>query len=436
MDLESIYDRVKERAEDVLGYSHTFFSNYVFHDLQHSRNMERHFKELRNHISLGYYETWLTAISIYLHDIGMALFPRNWQELGLTRRELSGSAGGDAILAKDDFLIGAMLREIGEPDLESAFFKDGVLSFPRALAENSWDGLSPASRMGLRQVIRRLHPWLGAKAAEKKFLREWPDVGLEVGRLIKHHSASVTEERSLDLGPGMVGGHVVDTMKMSALLQLVDCIDCSQNERASADALWNLTRELLILDEEVDAIEMNEESPSMTTGRASHGFLSHWLFKQYVEKVVVRPGMIVLRSNTLSPALVAGLLFFEVAENVWPVYLNAEGTLVQKGISHKLVVEFPGPRLVVVDDSLMTFARELLRTHVTKDELDVDGLQVTKRDEVTFPRALCLLLSSPNGEPYADEIASRYVRTLLGRGYTRWGLSADSKKVLEEVYLP
>ena len=429
-DLKELFEKISKNVEEVSGNIYFFF-HYPFHDLRHCKEMNKYFDELRNNIyELESAELWLLRMSIYLHDIGMFLNPRNWHKLGISRDMLS-SPGEDLIEdLTEDPIVKSFLDNLGM-SFENAFFdENNCLRLPPPLKGKPWDEFSLVEKVAVRTVMRKLHPQIGDWAVRKKFIGEYPlecrKVSETIGGMIRLHEDE-SDERIRNLGSWEIAESNVDQKKLAAILILLDSLDCAGQSRASPEALDEIIDEVRMLEEK--EIELEAAKSGSTSKRYEH--LPHWVFKKYIKKVEVGSGRITVVTDTSSSSYLAGILFFEIANSMWPKYALASKILEEYGYRFDLVVRVPGSVYseLLVEEDLMGLGKEFSKIIVETSELPKELREKYKLSELKLPRALALLLSYGGSyNEYADQLAKRHVCRLLTK------LDSEQKNQLEKIF--
>jgi hypothetical protein len=392
--------------------------------------MYQYLEDLRNNLELGYSELWLLRIAIYLHDIGMFLNPRNWHRLGILKDTLS-PPGEDTIKElAEDVIVKSFLDGLGM-SFEDAFFdENNYLRLPPPLKGKPWDEFSLVEKIAMRTVMRELHPQIGDWAVRKKFIGEYPiecrKVSEMVGGMVRLHEDK-NDERIKNLGSWEIAGSPnVDQRKLMAILILLDSLDCSGQSRASLEALDEIIDEVRMLEEE--AIEIEAGKGGDAGKRYEH--LPHWAFKKYIKRVEVGSGRITMVAETSSPSHLAGILFFEIANNVWPKYALASKILEEYGYHFDLMVQVPSPVYgeLLMEEELMRLGKEFNKIVVEASELPRE-LGEKYKIRLKLPRALALLLGYGGSyHEYADQLAKKHVCRLLAK------FKSEQRSQLEKIF--
>jgi len=391
--------------------------------------MDQYFDKLRNLIKVSYAEYWLLKIAIYLHDIGMFLNPRNWHRLGVPKGALS-PPGEDLVgRLKEDTIVKSFLNSIGMSFDDAFFDENSYLRLPPPLKEKTWDEFSLVEKLAVRTVMRVLHPQIGDWAVKRRFIGEHPlecrKISEVVGGLVRLHEDK-SDVRIRNLGTWEVAGTVVDQKKLMALLMLLDGLDCAGRSRASPEALDEIIEEVKILEEKAIEIEVERGGGA---GKGC-GHLLHWMFKKYIREVRISPSRFTVVAETSNPSHLAGILFFEIAENVWPKYAIASKLLDEYGHHFDLTVQVPSLMHgeLLVEEDLMELGKEFSETIVEASELPREIGQKYET-ELKLPRALALLLSYGGScSEYAEQLAKKHVCKLLAK------LDNPQKSKLEEIF--
>jgi hypothetical protein len=427
-DLKELFNRVQRSAVEVSG-NINFFFHYPFHDFRHYKQMDQYFDKLRNTVNVGSAEYWLLKVAVYLHDIGMFLNPRNWHKLGIPKSALSPP--GEDLMGglEEDAIVKTFLEGIGMSFDDAFFDENDYLRLPPPLKEKTWDEFNLVEKLAVRTVMRKLHPLIGEWAVKRRFIGEHPPecrkISEMIGGLVRLHEDEC-DERIRDLGAWEVAGTVVDQRKLMALLMLLDGLDCAGQSRASPEVLDEIIDEVRMLEEKSIEIE------AAKGGGAGNGcgHLPHWVFKRYIKEVRIGSGRITVVAETSSPSHLAGILFFEVAGNVWPKYAIASRILDEYGCHYDLTIEVPGPihGELLAEEELMKLGEEFSKIDVEASELPREVGQKHKT-ELKLPRALALLISYGGScSDYAEQLAKKHACRLLAN------LKSVQKSRLEEIF--
>ncbi|MGC8850149.1 MAG: HD domain-containing protein [Candidatus Bathyarchaeia archaeon] len=432
-ELKGLFAKISRNVEEVSGNIHFFF-HYPFHDLRHCQNMYQCLEDLRNYVWLEYSELWSLRIAIYLHDIGMFINPRYWHKLGVPVDGLS-SPGKDLIRElEEDAIVKSLLENLGM-NFEDAFFgENGCLRLPPPLKEKPWDEFSFIEKTAIRVVMRTFHPQIGDWSVRKRFIGEYPlecrKFSEMIGGIVRLHEDE-TDGRIRNLGLWEIAGSPsgVDQKKLIALLILLDSLDCAGQSRASPEAL----------DEIIDEVRMLEEKAIETEARKGgdadkrYGHLPHWVFKKYIKEVRINPdlGQIAIVTETSSPSYLAGTLFFEIANNVWPKYVLASSMLEEHGFHFDLTIQMPDQAygMLLLDEELVKLGDKFRKTVVEASDLPQKLREKYEISKLRLPRALALLLGHGGTyNEYADQLAKKHVCRLLAE------VSSEQRSQLEQIF--
>ncbi|MEM1548833.1 MAG: hypothetical protein QXI11_06380 [Thermoproteota archaeon] len=392
----------------------------------------QYLERLRNSIRLQYPELWSLRMAIYLHDIGMFINPRYWHKLGVPKDGLSPP--GEDLIAdlEEDAIVKSLLESLGM-GFEDAFFdENGCLRLPPPLKEKPWDEFSFIEKTAMRAVMRTLHPQIGDLAVRKKLIGEYPlecrKLSKMIGGMVRLHEDK-TDERIRNLGSWEIAGSPVgvDQKKLIAILILLDSLDCAGQSRASPEALDEIIDEVRMLEEK--AIEIEARKGGDADKR--YGHLPHWVFKKYIKDVRINHTQTTIVTETSSPPYLAGILFFEIASNVWPKYALASTILEEQGIHFDLTVQMPGSTYgkLLIDEDLMRLGDNFRRTVVDVSELPSQLMKKYEISRLRLPRALALLLGyGGTYNEYANQLAKKHVCRLLAE------LGGEQRSQLEQIF--
>ena len=430
-ELKKLFIKIRGNVEEISGNIHFFF-HYPFHDLRHCQKMFDYLEDLRNSIELGYPELWSLRIAIYLHDIGMFINPRYWHKLDISKDELSPPGEDPIAELEEDAIVRSFLGELGM-GFENAFFdENGCLRLPLPLKEKPWDEFSFVEKIAVRTVMRTFHPQIGDRAVRKRFIGEHPlecrKVAEMIGGMVRLHEDK-TNERIRNLGSWEIAGSPVgvDQKKLAALLILLDSLDCAGQSRASPEALDEIIDDVRMLEER--AIEIEVERGAGVSKRYEH--LPHWVFKRYIKEVKVDQASITIVTETSEPSHLAGILFFEIANNVLPKFLLANSVLEEHGLHFDLAVQIPGSTggELLVGEELMKMGSEFAKSDVDASELPSQLREKYKFKGLRLPRALALLLGyGGTYNDYANKLVKEHVCELLVK------LSREQRSLLEPIF--
>jgi hypothetical protein len=211
-----------------------------------------------------------------------------------------------------------------------------------------------------------------------------------------------------------------------AILILLDSLDCAGQSRASPEALDEIIDEVRMLEEEAIEIEAGKGGDA---GKR-YGHLPHWVFKKYIKRVEVDPSRITVVAETSSPSHLAGILFFEIANNVWPKYALASKILEEYGYHFDLMVQVPSPVYgeLLMEEELMRLGKEFSKIVVEASELPRE-LGEKYKIRLKLPRALALLLGYGGSyHEYADQLAKKHVCRLLAK------FKSEQRSQLEKIF--
>lgn len=436
-ELKKLFSKISKDVRKISGNIYFFF-HYTFHDLRHCQTMS---KMLENLIHLQYPEYWSLRIAIYLHDTGMLINPRYWHKLRIPKDELSPP--GDDLIAnlEENAIVRSFLEKLGMSFEEAFFDGSGYLGLPPPLREKPWDEFSFIEKMVIRTVMRTLHPQIGDWAVRKRFIGEYPlecrKVAEMIGGMVRLHEDK-TDERIRNLGLWEIAESPVKTnqKKLTALLILLDSLDCAGQSRASPEALDEIIDDVRMLEERMIEIEAEKD------GKVSKGYgsLTHWVFKKYIRGVKVnkKKARITIVTETSTPSYLAGILFFEIANNVWPKYYLVSGILKEyKDIKDMrfhfdLAVQIPGPNRelkLFIGEEMRRIGSEFSGTYVDISELPPQLREKYKFKKIELPRALALLLGyGGTYDDYANKLAKEHVCRLLVE------LSSEQRSLLEPIF--
>ena len=429
-DLKKLFEKISKNVEEISGNIHFFF-HYPFHDLRHCREMYKYLEDLRySNLDLGYSELWLLRTAIYLHDIGMFLNPRNWHKLRIPKDVLS-LPGEDSIKELTrDAVVKSFLDGLGM-SFEDAFFdENNCLRLPPQLKGKPWDEFSLLEKIAVRTVMRELHPQIGDWAVRRKFIGEYPPecrkISEIIGGIVRLHEDK-DSERIRNLGSWEIAGSLnIDQRKLTAILILLDSLDCVGQSRASPETLDEIMDDIRMLEEKMIEIEA-EKGDDISKGC---GHLPHWVFKKYIKRIEVCPSRITVVVETTSPSYLAGILFFEMSNNVWPKYALASKILKEYGYHFDLVVQIPSPVCgeQLMEEELAKLEKEFSEIIVETSELPREFGEKYKIG-LKLPRALALLLSYGGSyKEYADQLAKKHVCRLLAK------LGNGQRSLLEKIF--
>ncbi|MBO3832646.1 MAG: hypothetical protein FGF51_04580 [Candidatus Brockarchaeota archaeon] len=427
--LEKLFSRISEDVEKVSG--NMYFFHYTFHDLRHYQTMNKYLEKLRIRINLQYPEFWSLKTAIYLHDIGMLMNPRYWHRLGIPKDELFPPGENLMAKLKEDTIMKVFLGELGM-GFEKAFFdENGCLGLPPPLREKSWDEFSFIEKMAIRDVMRTLHPQIGDWAVRKRFIGERSSecrkVAEMIGGMVRLHEDK-TDERIRNLGSWEIADSPinVDQKKLTALLILLDSLDCVGRSRASPEALDEIIDDVRLLEERVIKIEAEKDNGASKR----YGFLPHWVFKKYIKEVNIGQSSITIVMDTSTPSYFAGILFFEIAKNVWPKFDLANNILSKYAYHFDLAVQTNqmSGTLLLIEKELMTLGNEFSDIDVDPSELPPQLGEKCKL-KLKLPRALALLLGyGGTFDDYANKLAKKHVCGLLAK------LSSKPRGLLKQIF--
>ena len=381
-DLEKLFRKIRREIEVTCGFVHFFF-HYTFHDLRHYRNMDEYLSHLGyRRLELSYPELFILRMAIYLHDMGMFLNPRYWSELKIHKEDLLICNEDPVEKLRKNLLVDVLMRKMKTSFEDEFFDESGFLRFPPKMMGKTWDSFDLIDKAGIREVMRVLHPQVGAGGA-RRFIPRCDRVASAVSSIIRLHECK-TAEAFRYLGHEEVGGEDVDLRKLAAILVLLDSIDCSRR-RASPEALEEITDEIRMLEEEIIEIESEKSS--------NHGYLSHWIFKRHIKRIEIEGSSITIVSDTSSPAHVAGMIFFEMANNVLPRFIAAKDMLSEYGVALNLFLRIPGLTApIYLDERIMDAGRSFCSIFTGFPDWASRWKRRYGSREFTLPRVLALLL--------------------------------------------
>ncbi|MEM1548483.1 MAG: hypothetical protein QXM02_05625 [Thermoproteota archaeon] len=426
-DLKKLFTKIERNVEELSG-NILFFFHFTFHDLRHCKNMYEYLEVLRNSVRLEYPELWSLRMAIYLHDTGMLINPRYWHKLGIPKDVLS-PPGKDLIAELvEDVIVEEFLGGKGFDD--TFFDENGCLRLPTALKEKPWDEFSLVEKATMRAVMRKFHPQIGDWAARKRFIGEHPiecrKIGEMIGGMVRLHEGK-DGERVKNLGLWEIAESPVsiDQRKITALLILLDSLDCAGQSRASPGTLDEIIDEVRMIEEKEIEIEAKRG------GEKREGYLPHWVFKKYIKEIAIYPNQIKIVTETSNPSYLAGILFFEIAKNVWPKYALASDILKDYGFYSNLIVQMPSQTYgeLLIDEDLMRLGKEFSETVVDSSELPPQLAEKYKIGKLRLPRMLALLLGYGGMyNEYANQLAKKHVCRLLAK------LGGEQRSQLEQIF--
>ncbi|MEM2294563.1 MAG: hypothetical protein QXX41_14935 [Nitrososphaerota archaeon] len=421
-DLKKLFYNIRDQVDEFCKNA-PFFFHYVFHDSSHYKNMYEYLDSIRNRYMLVYSELFLLRIAIYLHDIGMFLNPRRWSELKVSKDDLLLSDENLMEKLKKNVLVDSFLKEKIKMSFEDAFFnEDGCLRLPPKLKDKSWDEFDLIEKAAIREVMRKLHPLLGGRIIEQMFLSGCEKISESVRKMVELHEGK-SVKRIEDLSTCIkINDSCVDLKKLTTLLILLDSLDCVGKNRASPETLRNIIDEIRKLEDKV--IELETKS-----NNEDHGYLAHWIFKNHIEKINVRSSRITIFTDTLNPSPLAGILFFEINNNLWRKFDSVRRVLEEYGLYFDIIVQTPDQKTIFIERELSSFGKKFCSIPIDISELPSGLRERYKSGRFTLIRALALLLSYGGAyNDYADHLARKHICRLLAE------LGSEQRSQLEQIF--
>jgi len=322
----------------------------------------------------------------YLHDIGLAFNPNEWESLRISREYV--------------------LRDVNNNKFrkyvrQSEFFKNNILS---PSPELDILNLSDEKRFKLVKAIRNLHPWISARLTELKLIDHVnirpPDSLVSLlSDLCRLHS-SKTSLQNYTRRKVEVWGDELNIGLLAAALRLGDALDCTADRAGKA----------------VYKAYVND----MVKFDCSQ--LKHWVFKQYIDAVKIKEeGDIVVEMNTSKPHAVLGVALFELCHNIWEDYCAADEVFEEvKGVKLRLFLKVPGRGIAQLTEKERKVAGELCEEEDTSSRVAfTKSLEYVGEDAKNYFKncdgklecfggshlnAFDVLahLCSPQGEPWGD----------------------------------
>jgi len=395
-DLKDLFRKVGKMAMDISGNIHFFF-HYVFHDSRHWQNLLNYLESVRNYINLSYAELWILRIAIQLHDIGLFLSPRYWNEFQISKEDLMQPNNNLLTELKRTLMVRALLDNLKQSFEEAFFDESNYLRLPSPLARKPWDEFNLIEKTAIRHIMRKLHAIIGSRAVVKKFIgtstQECRKVSEIVGTMVRLHEGKHKEEVK-NLGLWDISDSPIDLKKVTALLVMLDAIDCAGVSRASPRTLDEIIDEIRLLEERI--IEIERKYNRERAVKNPPEYIAHWIFKRYIKRVDIEPGKVIILTETTEPAYMAGIIFFEIANNVWPKFHLAQEILQEHGFHFDLIVKTPSSELNIsnIADKITKLSSIFHEAIVNENGIS----QLSKGESsivysLTLPRTLALLLS-------------------------------------------
>jgi hypothetical protein len=223
----------RDYMEKRSGYARTNFPYYALHDVPHLENVRHIGREL--YLTLGprdlrnydFYEAFW-GCSAYIHDLGMAVGPRELDALGLHT-----SALRDYLKAEETSAGRGLAGKLSKfPNFFTSygdnknFLEWGRVKIPKDVKESD-----PA----FAEFVRRIHPWISYELAKKELAEELRDEFGERGRAMEYakHVGLVAllrwEAARLDLPQTVFEGYRVDFSFWGAVIKLADALDATED---------------------------------------------------------------------------------------------------------------------------------------------------------------------------------------------------------------
>jgi hypothetical protein len=226
----------RDYMEKRSGYARTNFLYYALHDVPHLENVRHIGREL--YLTLGprdlrnydFYEAFW-GCSAYIHDLGMAVGPRELDTLGLHT-----SALRDYLKAEETSAGRGLAGKLSKfPNFFTSYGNNkNLLEWGRVKIPKDVKESDPA----FAEFVRRIHPWISYELAKKELAEELRDLFRERGRAMEYakHVGLVAllrwEAARLDLPQTVFEGYRVDFSFWGAVIRLADALDATE-ERAT-----------------------------------------------------------------------------------------------------------------------------------------------------------------------------------------------------------
>jgi hypothetical protein len=217
------------------GYARTNFPYYALHDVPHLENVRRIGREL--YMTLGprdlhkydfYGKFW--DCSAYIHDLGMAVGPRELNALGLhtsalrdylKAEETSAGRGLAGKLSK----FSNFFTSYGN---NKSFLEWGKIQIPDKKSINPCDPV-------FAQFIRDIHPWISYELAKRELADSLRDVfgsegkAEEFAKYVGLVALLHWKHTRLDLPPTEFEGYSLDFSFWGAVIRLADALDATED---------------------------------------------------------------------------------------------------------------------------------------------------------------------------------------------------------------
>jgi len=216
------------------GYARTNFPYYALHDVPHLENVRHIGRELYptlgpEVLSYYFYEAFWDC-SAYVHDLGMAVGPRELDALGLhtsalrdylKAEETSAGRGLAGKLSK----FSNFFTSYGD---NKNFLEWGKIQIPDKKSINPCDPV-------FAQFIRDIHPWISYELAKRELADSLRDVfgskgkAEEFARYVGLVALLHWKYTRLDLPPTEFEGYSLDFRFWGAVIRLADALDATED---------------------------------------------------------------------------------------------------------------------------------------------------------------------------------------------------------------